>query len=58
MKTTIQRTLVALAALAGMCAPGIGLAQAGSAESRIGHWYIGGGFGVAPIYPIARSFRA
>jgi opacity protein-like surface antigen len=46
MKTTIQRTLVALAALAGMCAPGIGLAQAGSAESRIGHWYIGGGFGV------------
>ncbi len=45
MQSIIQRTLIALSAVAGLCAPATGLAQSSSAESRIGHWYIGGGFG-------------
>ena len=45
MKTSIRQTGIALLTLVGFGIPGIGLAQSYSAESRIGHWYIGGGFG-------------
>lgn len=45
MQTIIQRTVIALATFACLCTPGIGMAQSNSAESRVGHWYIGGGFG-------------
>lgn len=45
MQTMIHRTVVGLAALASLGVPVIGLAQSSNAESRVGHWYIGGGFG-------------
>lgn len=45
MQSMIQRTVVGLAALAGLGAPGIGLTQSSTADGRVGHWYIGGGFG-------------
>lgn len=45
MHTNTRLTFTALAVLACLGAPGTGLAEPGAADSRVGHWYIGGGFG-------------